>query len=64
MYYKYASSELIVSLKGPAGRKSPANVSFHQVMVTIQAGDRLFVLALAGDRVLCCKCCEQGGMEH
>lgn len=27
-------------LKGPAGRKSPANVSFLQVVVTIQAGDR------------------------
>lgn len=41
MYYKYASSELIVFLKGPAGRKSPANVSSHQVVVTIQVGDRL-----------------------
>lgn len=41
VYYKYASSELIVLLKGPAGRKSPANVSFLQVVVTIQAGDRL-----------------------
>lgn len=27
-------------------------------------GQAQFGLALHGDRVLCCKCCEQGRMEH
>lgn len=54
VYYKYASSDLIVLLKGSVGRKSPASAnSYHWIRVG-NPGHRqaYFELALYRDRLL------------